>query len=257
MDLKELQKNWDQFGRTDPLWAIRTAAGKEGNKWRLDEFFATGQAEIQSTLEHIASLGIRVPRNAALDFGCGIGRLTQALAGHFEQTYGIDIAPSMIEQARRYNQHGDRCEYVLNETDHLGVFDDGSFDFICSLITLQHMEPVYAKRYIGEFLRLLRPGGVLVFQLPSKRIGHRHRARLKAAFPGIVRIYHRWKRGEAPIMEMYATSRSDMVSFLESKHAPVLGIREILPSDDWLTLQYLVGAPASDRQTPLQNPNGR
>jgi ubiquinone/menaquinone biosynthesis C-methylase UbiE len=250
MDLKELQKNWDQFGRTDPLWAIRTSAGKEGNRWRLDEFFATGQAEIQSTFEHIASLGIKVPRHTALDFGCGIGRLTHALADRFDQTYGIDIAPSMIEQARRYNQHGDRCKYLLNETDHLGLFDDASFDFICSLITLQHMEPVYAKRYIGEFLRLLRPGGVLVFQLPSKRIGHRHRTLLKAAFPGVVRLYHRWKHGEAPVMEMYATPRRDMVSFLESKRAPVLGIREIRPSDDWLTLQYLVGASRCGRQTP-------
>jgi ubiquinone/menaquinone biosynthesis C-methylase UbiE len=151
MDLKELQKNWDQFGRTDPLWAIRTSAGKEGNRWRLDEFFATGQAEIQSAFEHIASLGIKVPRHTALDFGCGIGRLTQALADRFDQTYGIDIAPSMIEQARRYNQHGDRCKYLLNETDHLGVFDDASLEFICSLITLQHIDPEYASRYIGEF----------------------------------------------------------------------------------------------------------
>jgi hypothetical protein len=87
---------------------------------------------------------------------------------------------------------------------------------------------------------------VLVFQLPSKRVGHRHRTLLKAAFPGMVRLYHRWKHGEAPIMEMYATPRLDVVSFLESKHAPVLGIREILPADDWLTLQYLVGAPPSD-----------
>lgn len=243
MDLKELQKNWDQFGRTDPLWAIRTSAGKEGNKWRLDEFFATGQAEIQATFEHMASVGITVPRKAALDFGCGIGRLTQALAGRFEQTYGIDIAPSMIEQARQHNQHGDRCQYLLNEADHLGVFSNASFDFICSLITLQHMEPVYAKRYIGEFLRILRPGGVLVFQLPSERIGHRHRGLLKAAFPGMTRLYRRWKHGQAPIMEMYATPRRDMVSFLESKQAPVLGVREILPPDDWLTLQYLVGAP--------------
>ena len=39
-----------------------------------------------------------------------------------------------------------------------------------SFIVLQHMEPRYAKAYVAEFLRVLRPGGVALFQLPSKSI---------------------------------------------------------------------------------------
>lgn len=243
MDLKELQRNWDQFGRTDPLWAIRTSEGKQGNKWALEEFFATGESEIEATFQYIASLGVTVPRGTALDFGCGIGRLTQAIALRFERTYGVDIAVSMIEKARQHNRHGNHCTYVLNEVDHLGIFGDHSFDFICSHITLQHMQPTYAKKYIGEFLRLLRPAGVLVFQLPSKRVGHRYRQLLKAAVPGVIRLYQRWRHGSTPVMEMYATARDEMMSFLASRQAPVFGVREILPPDDWLTLQYLVGSP--------------
>ena len=110
MDLKDLQKNWDTFGRTDPLWLILAAADKKGDKWAVDEFFATGKREIELALDWVASLGVRLPQRKALDFGCGVGRLTQALADHFDEVCGVDIASSMIELANEYNRHGARCK---------------------------------------------------------------------------------------------------------------------------------------------------
>ncbi len=32
MELNELQKHWNQFGKQDPLWAIATWDDKKGNK---------------------------------------------------------------------------------------------------------------------------------------------------------------------------------------------------------------------------------
>lgn len=55
---------------------------------------------------------------------------------------------------------------------HLRLFDAGSFAFIISNIVLQHVQPSLATEYLREFLRILAPGGVLIFQLPShQRIG--------------------------------------------------------------------------------------
>jgi SAM-dependent methyltransferase len=170
MELRELQTNWDQFGRTDPMWAILTHQDKRGNGWRPDEFFATGRQEIADVLGYLAGLGLPKARRAALDFGCGLGRLTQALGEHFEWVTGVDIAPSMIEGARRHNRHGDRCRYVVNGRDDLSVFPDSSFDLIYSNIVLQHMKPEYSRRYIREFVRLLTPGGAAVFQIPSELV---------------------------------------------------------------------------------------
>jgi 2-polyprenyl-3-methyl-5-hydroxy-6-metoxy-1,4-benzoquinol methylase len=165
MHISELQRNWDEFGRTNPLWAILTI----NPKWDPADFFRTGVEDIEHVFHCLDSLGISVLKGRALDFGCGVGRLTQALCRRFEECYGIDIAPSMLELARQYNQYGHRCKYYLNETNALPAFQSESFDFVYSKIVLQHMLPQYSMNYITEFLRILRPGGALVFQIPEER----------------------------------------------------------------------------------------
>jgi SAM-dependent methyltransferase len=167
MELKELQENWDGLGRIDPLWAILTDPGRKGGKWDPDEFFASGRQEVAQTMRLARTLGLPVRRETALDFGCGVGRLTQALCSWFERCCGVDIAPSMIELARGYNKYGGRCEYLLNTYDDLRGFTDDSFDLVYSNIVLQHMKPKYGMSYIREFVRVLRPGGLVVFQIPD------------------------------------------------------------------------------------------
>lgn len=167
MDLNELQRNWDEFGKIDPLWAILTTPDRKGGKWDPAEFFASGRPEIAQLMHRAQALGLPARREIALDFGCGVGRLTQALCEWFERCCGVDIAPSMIELARGYNAHGARCEYLLNAHDDLRVFCDDSFDLVYSSIVLQHMELHYSTSYIREFVRVLRPGGLVVFQIPD------------------------------------------------------------------------------------------
>jgi SAM-dependent methyltransferase len=168
MDLNQLKKNWDEFGKTDPLWAILTFPDRKGGKWDPEEFFASGRREIAAVMDKAQAFGLPARREAALDFGCGVGRLTQALCSWFDRCCGVDIAPSMIELARRYNAHGGRCEYVLNASSDLQMFPGGAFDLVYSKIVLQHMEPRYSTSYIGEFVRVLRPGGLVVFQIPER-----------------------------------------------------------------------------------------
>ncbi|HUK56434.1 MAG TPA: methyltransferase domain-containing protein [Nitrospiria bacterium] len=167
MDIKELKKHWDDLSKTDPLWAILTEPDKKGNRWSPDEFFETGRKEIDALMNHVGSLGIRLPRNKALDFGCGVGRLTQPLAEYFNEVWGVDIAAPMIDRAREYNTHGVRCRYILNDTVDLKRFPNNEFDLIYTNITLQHIGPDYTKNYLSEFLRVLSPQGLLIFQLPS------------------------------------------------------------------------------------------
>ena len=167
--LPELQRNWDDAARRDAMWIILTVPGTEGGRWDPERFFASGEQEIEAVLAHLERRGIEVGRGRALDFGCGIGRLTQALAERFRRCDGVDIAPAMIEQARERNQHGERCRYHVNDAGDLRLFEEGSFDFVYSSIVLQHIEPELAKGYIAEFVRALSPGGVTVFQAPSER----------------------------------------------------------------------------------------
>ena len=124
MNLRELQQHWDAFGRQDPMWAILTDPARKGRRWTAAEFFATGAEEIAAFMAEATALGLPRHRRRALDFGCGLGRLTQALATHSDSVLGLDVAPSMIEQARVFNQHGARVEYrVQAEPPFTGVAD--------------------------------------------------------------------------------------------------------------------------------------
>ncbi len=79
MNIRDLRQDWDAFGKNDPMWAILTAPGKRGNKWQAEEFFETGGREIEELMKYVQSLGVSLSRRRALDFGCGVGRLTQAV----------------------------------------------------------------------------------------------------------------------------------------------------------------------------------
>src|SRR5262245_52059905 len=199
--LKDLRRVWNRLGATDPYWAILSDPLKKGNGWAVDDFFETGRREIAALMAYLARVQPQAGRERALDFGCGAGRLTQALAEHYREVDGVDIAPSMVALAWRHNRYPDRCRYHVNDAGDLSLFKADAFDVVYSNITLQHMEPRFAKRYIAEFVRVLRPGGVAVFQLPSLRKaeartgrGASIRRRLSASSPRFVMAAYRTLR---------------------------------------------------------------
>jgi SAM-dependent methyltransferase len=191
--LEKLKNDWESLAERDALWAILTDGSKAGGKWDVAEFMATGDAEVETVMSHLAAIGFMPDsKGAALDFGCGVGRLTQPLAKRFASCVGIDISQQMIEKAEAMNRYT-HCRYVANEGGRL-PFDDASFSFLYSNIVLQHVPPQFAMEYLREFVRVLAPGGVLVFGVQdsfavrdmsslSMRIRHtlRLRTRVKAA----------------------------------------------------------------------------
>lgn len=165
MNLSDWQKNWNELGKDDPLWVVLTDPSRKGGKWDPAEFFKTGQDEIAQVLSDVSALRPDLGRKRALDFGCGVGRLSQALAERFDEVDGVDISPSMIAHAQRFNRFAETCRYHVNADSDLRRFPDHHFDFIYSSITLQHIEPRFQKLYVRDFMRVLKPGGVAVFQV--------------------------------------------------------------------------------------------
>lgn len=244
MDLKDVQENWNRFGKADPLWAVLAWPGMEEGRWDPDAFFATGREEIDAVLDYAAGLDVSFARDRALDFGCGVGRLSQALAGHFARVDGVDISESMIELARQFNQRSDSCQYHLNLSDDLSLFDDGAFDFIYSNITLQHMPPRFSRRYILEFLRVLKPGGLTVFQIPSRPRGSVQRLLQPLKPTPLWRWYQKVRYGEQPVMNMYGIPREKVIRLI-SQHDGLLV--DVQPDDNadaaWHSYRYAVQKP--------------
>jgi len=169
-DFSDLATSWNEFGKTDPMWAVLSQTDKRGGKWVPGEFFASGRRWVVRYLGRW--LGESAPGlefGRAVDFGCGVGRVTQALAEHFQSVVGVDVAESMVAEANRYNRFPEKVEYHLNERTDLRFLEDASVDFVHTVLVLQHMPQDFAMAYLAEFGRILRPGGYLFFQIPTGR----------------------------------------------------------------------------------------
>jgi len=207
--LGEIRDGWDQAAREDAMYNIATMPGMEG-MWQPDDFFATGVAEIDETVECYGHLIDNWHR--ALDFGCGLGRGTQALAEYFDRVDGCDVSPEMVERARAFNAHGKAVEYRVS-AERL-PYPDRVFDFVYSRIVLQHIPDDLKEGYVGEFLRLLKRGGLAVIHIPAgESTDH-------------------WQ----PWQAMYRTPRETVEGWIKQYRGKLLDVHELDPND----LQYVV-----------------
>lgn len=100
-----------------------------------------------------------------LDIGCGVGRLEYKLAKEVKLCVGIDIAPSMIELAKKYIK-AENVDFVTVNGKNLTDLRNRQFDLIFSIIVFQHLPRDIFKSYINDSYQHLRRGGKLFFQIP-------------------------------------------------------------------------------------------
>jgi SAM-dependent methyltransferase len=155
-------RDWEELAELDPLWAILSDPEKRFGKWELEDFFRTGEEEIASLMTQAERMQLPRQRQRAIDFGCGVGRLTRALRSYFVACHGVDISSSMLETARGLNPD---CDFRRGHD--LQSFSDGSADLIYSRLVLQHQPDAQSvARIIADMLRVLAPEGLLIFQMP-------------------------------------------------------------------------------------------
>jgi SAM-dependent methyltransferase len=188
VNVEVLRQDWDELAEEDPLYAILSNdPGHRGGRWQRDAFFATGEQEVSRILVEVEALGRPARRWRALDFGCGVGRLTRALGSAFDEVVGIDVSPTMIELARAMNDDLGTLSFEANVASDLRRFEDNSFDLTLSLKVLQHVPTrMLACSYVAEFLRVTRPDGVVVFQLWT-RLPLRNRLQPRRRLHGALR----------------------------------------------------------------------
>jgi len=122
----------------------------------------------KSLLSHYGLESVISEDRIALDVGCGVGRMTFAMAQDFSKVVGIDVSEVMIGKAQRYRDDLDikNAEFFANNGTDLTLISDNSIDFVFSYIALQHCpSSKQVLMYIKEFSRILKPEGVCLFQV--------------------------------------------------------------------------------------------
>jgi SAM-dependent methyltransferase len=255
------REDWQVLGTVDPLWAVLVRDDGRHGRWDPDEFLETGRREVDGVLDRVRAAGLDPGSAAALDFGCGAGRVTQALRRHFDRVVGVDVSGAMLEHARSLDVAG-ACEFIqLGGTDLAGQ-PDGTFDLAYSALVLQHIPTPAARRYLAELVRVVRPGGVVAVQVAT-RPDRSLRGLLTRVLPSsVVRVLQRRVLGYPAPMDMYPLRSVDVVGSLGSRGRVVDDWEDAMYGGHWHYRWYVIerlgeAAPGTPSHPPTAPGTGR
>jgi SAM-dependent methyltransferase len=157
--LDRMRADWNERASEDAYYYVAFGRREQDD----DEFFATGSSLVKALSAEFK----RLPgRDAALEIGCGPGRLMRPLSQHFGEIHGVDVSDEMIRLARERLSGTPNAHPRHSSGSDLAAFPDGKFDFVYSYAVFQHIpsrEVVFG--YLREAWRVLKPGGILRCQL--------------------------------------------------------------------------------------------
>jgi SAM-dependent methyltransferase len=147
-----------------------TAAFSYDAKWGID-FGPIGQDQVGTKLRKALGRNPTQPFRETLEIGAGTGYFALNLAqlGLIERATAIDISPGMLRALDANAERlGLEVETVATDAEEL-PFADRSFDLVFGHAILHHIPDL--ARALGEFRRVLRPGGTIAFCGEPSRYG--------------------------------------------------------------------------------------
>lgn len=159
---------WRELARTDPYWAVLSMPEFRGSKLTpeaKDQFFRSGQDHIGHVLRRCTQLNPHFAPKVALDFGCGVGRLSLAMLRKGMRVIAVDISATMLALcAENCAAAGFHDLTTIASDDTLSRVTE-PVDFISSSITFQHIHPSRGFVLVEALLSRLNPGGMFWMQL--------------------------------------------------------------------------------------------
>ena len=243
-EFEQVRRDWTQLGAADPLWAVLVEPDGRGGRWDPVEFLARGRRDVAAARDWLAELGLPTSWDRALDFGCGAGRLSQALAEHAGAVVGVDVSAPMLDTARSLDRSGGRCTFVLNESADLRLLDDDSVDLVYTERVLQHLPASLVECYLGEFLRVLRPGGVALLHCTTRPLWTSRGVVWRLAPVPVVRWAQRALLHYPAPMRMTAFSPQRLRAVVTRHGGEMVASRSVdEPETHWAARRYVVRKP--------------
>jgi SAM-dependent methyltransferase len=173
---RELFHAQDRLGLTDQLFTISECEGcgvrltrpemsdAELASFYPDDYWGADPSEkwIRSSQREKTKFLLKCRTGGrVLDVGCGAGFFLRALDAARWERYGVEVGPGAAEAASRFlgRDRVRRCPLLEAE------FEAASFDVVTLWSSLEHMRDPRAN--LLETKRILKPGGVLIVQVPN------------------------------------------------------------------------------------------
>lgn len=222
---EHLARYWTRIGIDAPHWSVVTQERfRPGNiAANLADFYASGDWEAAVLDAALARIGRRPEEFAhAVDYGCGVGRITVHLAQRFAHVTGLDISAPHLELAAAAMKERGHANVAFRQVTAAELMPVPRCDLWFSRIVLQHDPPPIAFEVLRRAFASLAPGGVAVFQIPTWCEGYRFR----------IAEYLSWRPGEG--MEVHVVPQR---AILDLAHRQGLVLRDIREDN------YITGEP--------------
>jgi len=166
----EPERFWDERARENALFYVDDQVDYRAPD--TEAFWRRGDETLEkilSPLEQTVS-----PQDTVVDIGCGVGRMTRALASRAARVIALDVSQEMLARARELNAQVQNVEWIHGDGRTLTPIGDGAVDGCFSHVVFQHLpNPEMTLGYVREMGRVLRPGGWAAFVVSTDPTIHR------------------------------------------------------------------------------------
>jgi SAM-dependent methyltransferase len=180
----------------------------EETQWWYAGMRAIGLALLKAPLSR---LGDGRARPRILDAGCGTGLNLHHL-GEGGRALGVDLSAEALSFCRRRGVLAARASLLRLP------FADGLFDCVTSFDVLYHAWVTDDRAAMGELVRVLRPGGLLLLRVPALKM-------LRGAHDLEVHTRHRYRRREVVSLLGEAGLAVERVTYCNTVLFPLVALR--------------------------------
>ncbi|HEX8736811.1 MAG TPA: class I SAM-dependent methyltransferase [Pyrinomonadaceae bacterium] len=137
---------------------IQVLKAKLKSTWVSGDFGKIAESFTGGAAEFVERLNLK-PETRVLDVACGSGNQSIPAARAGAKVTGVDIAPNLIEQARKWAENENlKIQFDEGDAENLS-YADGEFDVVMTMFGA--MFAPRPERVSAELMRVCRPGGVI------------------------------------------------------------------------------------------------
>ena len=165
---EQVAREWEELGSSQPVWSVLSREPYKNVQRDTvpQSFYISGEREAKRLVGALRRNGIAPPFTRAVEYGCGLGRVSIPLSRFCRHLDAYDISGSHIELAKRHAAETKVENILFHQVETPSDRPETGYDLYYSCLVFQHNPPPVILRLIRNALEGLAPDGVAVFQLP-------------------------------------------------------------------------------------------